>query len=325
MSKRRNTTPKEGLLIVISTALIFVGIFAIVIIETMPASLVTEMSYHVFGRYTYMFNQSNSWFPWSVVFIAGIIVAMVYRKTASSQENKEEEEKAKRQKYIEEQALDNEKENSTRIADPSAVSSFSTSFAGPSYPYHRNNEQSFKPDFKPNYEQSDWYPSEAFIEKKKKEDSMQDAVKLAIVEALKRGKVKISAKGKISQDDVSLDEFSWEIATEEEEKQKPEPKVILQTPPPTPAPALAPKPYERPQPAFFRRKEPVKEPEPEPEPEPEKEEEPEPEDEGEEEVVPPVASLPNTRPRPPPEIPIQSERKPIKKPIDDLLAPEGDQ
>jgi hypothetical protein len=319
MSKRRNITPKEALLILLSTALIFVGIFAIVIIEAMPAALVTEMSSRIFGRYTYMFNQSNSWFPWSVVFIIGIIVAMVYRKEASSQENKEEEEKAKRQKYIEEQALDNEKEN-PKIADPSAVSSFSTAFAGPSYHYH--NEQAFRPDFKPNYAQSDWYPSEAFTEKKKKEDSMQDVVKLAIVEALKKGKVKISAKGKISEDDVSLDEFSWEIATEEEEKQKPEPKVI-QTPPPAPAPALAPKPYERPQPVFFRRKEPVKEPEPEPEPE--EEEEPEPEDEGEEEVVPPVAPLPNPKPRPPPEIPIQSERKPIKKPIDDLLAPEGDQ
>jgi len=271
-----------------------------------------------------MFNQSNSWFPWSVVFIAGIIVAMVYRKAASSQENKEEEEKAKRQKYIEEQALDNEKENPTKIADPSTTSSFSTAFASPSYPYHRNNEQASKPDYKPNYAQSDWYPSEAFIEKKKKEDSMQDVVKLAIVEALRKGKVKISAKGKISEDDVSLDEFSWEIATEEEKK--PEPKVI-QTPPPAPAPALAhaPKPYERPQPVFIRRKEPVKEPEPEPEPEPEEEEEEEPEDEGEkEEVVPPVAPLPNPKPRPPPEIPIQSERKPIKKPIDDLLAPEGD-
>jgi len=272
-----------------------------------------------------MFNQSNSWFPWSVVFIAGIIVAMVYRKAASSQENKEEEEKNKRQKYIEEQALENEKEDPTKIADPSITSPFSTAFASPSYPYHRNNEQTFRPDYKPHYDQSDWYPSEAFIEKKKKEDSMQDVVKLAIVEALKRGKVKINAKGKISEDDVSLDEFSWEIATEEEEEKKPEPKVI-QTPPPSPPPALAPKPYkteERPQPVFFRRKEPVKEPEPEPEPE---EEEPEPEDEDdEEEVVPPVATLPNPKPRPPPEIPIQSERKPIKKPIDDLLAPEGDQ
>jgi hypothetical protein len=324
MSKRRNITPKEGLLIVLSTSLFFIGIFTIILIAVMPASLVTEISSHIFGRYTYMFNQSNSWVPWIVVIAAGWAIAWAYRRVAGSEENKEEEEKAKRQKYIEEQALDNEKED-PKIADPSAVSSFSTSFASPSsYPYHRNNEQSFRPDYKPHYDQSDWYPSEAFTEKKKKEDSMQDVVKLAIIEALKRGKVKISAKGKLSEDDVSLDEFSWEIATEEEEK-KPEPKVI-QTPPPAPAPALAPKPYkteERTQPVFFRRKEPVKEPEPEPEPE--EEEEPEPEDEGEEEVMPPVAPLPNPKPRPPPEIPIQSERKPIKKPIDDLLAPEGDQ